>query len=56
MTLLQKLYQIEYLVKKAIETEDVMEREKLLLKMGSVLRLKIPAVEKFEQNIIRQLY
>ncbi len=56
MKIYQKIYQMEYLVKKAIETDDARKKQELLLKMGSVLELKMPQVEEFNQDPIRQLY
>lgn len=56
MSVFQKLYQIEYLVKKAIETESGKKKQELLLQMGSLLGVRLPQVEAFNQNLNRQGY
>lgn len=45
MSIYQKLYQVEYLVKKAIEEESVHEKQELLLKLGSVLEIRVDPVK-----------
>ncbi len=56
MSTLQKICQMEYLVKKAIQTDNAEKKQELLLIMGSILELEIPEIEEFNKNPLRQLY